>query len=298
MSVEFLAVPERLGSRPAMQGSVSLSSDALKVVLDPARGGAIREFSWQEFPVFRPTPVDANDDPFSFSCFPMVPYANRVAEGRFTFEASEVRLDPNWVGDPNPLHGQGWRAPWSIVDASSSSALLRFEGGDDDWPWRYRAEQRFNLYRDTLTITLALENRSDRRMPAMLGLHPYFPNMAKACLRATLPRVWVTEHNIPTEEVPTPAAWRFDTGRWADAVPLDHCFSGWDGVARVAWADRSIFVRATNCPCLHVYSPPGSGFFCIEPQTAPAGALNRNEAASLAPRDRLAIQVSFTVGAL
>jgi galactose mutarotase-like enzyme len=48
-----------------------------------------------------------------------------------------------------------------------------------------------------------------------------------------------------------------------------------------------------------VYAPAGRDFFCVEPQSAPAGALNRgaDEATVVAPGERFEVQVSFDVGA-
>ena len=56
-----------------------------RVTLDAAHGGAIREFSWQGIAILRPAASDVASDPFSLACFPLVPYANRVAGGRFEF---------------------------------------------------------------------------------------------------------------------------------------------------------------------------------------------------------------------
>ena len=62
-----------------------LRRDATRLTLDPQRGGAIREFDWHGQAIFRPMPVMAGDDPFDMACFPMVPFVNRVAHGRFSF---------------------------------------------------------------------------------------------------------------------------------------------------------------------------------------------------------------------
>jgi galactose mutarotase-like enzyme len=56
-------------------------------------------------------------------------------------------------------------------------------------------------------------------------------------------------------------------------------------------------VRATNCRHLHIFTPAGRDFFCIEPQTAPAGALNhQQELGVLEPDDCLRIHVDFIIG--
>jgi hypothetical protein len=148
--------------------------------LDPSRGGVVREFTWHGLDVFRPTPSEAGDDPLEVACFPMVPYVNRVAGGHFDFMGRTVQLEPNWSGDPHPLHGQGWRSSWDVVSASDTTATLRFEGGGNEWPWRYRSEQCFELGPDELWVELSVENLSDTPMPAMLGLHPYFADATHA----------------------------------------------------------------------------------------------------------------------
>jgi aldose 1-epimerase len=277
--------------------AILLQQGDCRLSLDPAHGGAVREFAWRDRPVFRPTETDAADDPLAFSCFPMAPYTNRIAWGRFLFQGREVRIPVNWTGDNHPIHGQGWRTSWTVVEAPTSYCTLALHGGGDTWPWRYRCEQRFDLRDSGLTISLSIENLSEEAMPAAIGLHPYLPNARSASLRALLSSVWLTEGNLATEEVSTPSAWSFHPVRRIDAVPLDNSFSGWDGVAEIAWPDRRLRIRADGCPSLHVYTPADQDFFCVEPQTAPAGALNRGEATTLAPGTRLAIRVDFEVGA-
>lgn len=276
-----------------------LQCESALVSVDPTRGGAIREFTWRGFDVLRPTPADAGDDPLDVACFPMVPYVNRVAGGRFDFRGQTVQLEPNWRGDPHPLHGQGWRASWDVVSASNTTAILRFEGGGNEWPWRYRSEQCFELGPDSLWVELSVENLSDTPMPAMLGLHPYFADAAHARLQADLPRIWLTDAAaIPLEEAQTPLRCRFEDSRAMAEVELDHCFSGWSGVASLRWPDRVVTIRAAQCNYLHIYAPAGKDFFCVEPQTAPPGALGRNagETAVVGSRERIAMRVQFAVG--
>jgi aldose 1-epimerase len=271
-----------------------------RVTLDPRRGGAIRDLSWRGCDILRPTPAGAGDDPFDTACFPMVPFVNRIAHGRFEFGGRTVQLERNWSEDPHPLHGKGWREPWSTVAESASRATLRLEGGADEWPWRYRCEQHFHLQPDGLSVELSVENLSAEPMPAMLGLHPYFPDAAHAQLRARLPWVWLTDGAaLPLQEVLTPPAWGFEPARAIKAVPLDHGFSGWNGIASLRWPDRTVTVTAPASHFLHVFAPADHDYFCVEPQTAPPGALTRgaSEAPVVAPGERSSIRVHFGVGA-
>jgi aldose 1-epimerase len=135
-------------------------------------------------------------------------------------------------------------------------------------------------------------------MPVMLGLHPFFCDAARAQLQTVVPRVWLTDTaHLPVEEVATPIDWSFAQTRAITAVPLDNCFVGWSGSALLLWPDRRVEIRASNCPYLHVYAPFGRDFFCVEPQSAPAGALCRDagEATVVPPGQRFELQVSFAV---
>ena len=70
---------------------------------------------------------------------------------------------------------------------------------------------------------------------------------------------------------------------------VDHCYTGWGGRAVIARHDGDVVLTADGAPALHVYVPPGEDFFCAEPVTAMPDAVNRGEAAVLAPGARMAI---------
>ncbi|HEX3835653.1 MAG TPA: aldose 1-epimerase [Steroidobacteraceae bacterium] len=270
-----------------------------RVAVDATHGGAIREFNWRGCAVLRPAVAADDTDPFSTSCFPLVPYANRIAQGRFSFDGCNVQLRRNWDRDPHPLHGQGWRAAWSVAQASATRAVLVFCGGGDEWPWRYRAQQELAVLADGLEVTLSVENQSQQAMPVMLGLHPYFPHPAASTIEARTGTAWLSDAQaLPVSEVRTPAQWSFDAPRRASQVELDHCFDHWDGTATLRWPDRVVTMSAPGARALHVYTPAGRDFFCLEPQTAAAGALNRanGSVAKLAPGERLELGVRFSVG--
>lgn len=280
-------------------GCLRIQHADIILTLDPTQGGAIREFCWRGTQIFRPALPDARDDPFEFACFPLVPFANRIANGRFEFDGRTVQIATNSDCSIHPLHGQGWKAPWKIAAQSPSSVTLAFYGGGDEWPWRYRAQQIFQIEESALNICLSVENLAETPMPAMLGLHPYFHDAARARLQAETPRVWLADESfLPVEEVSAPVTWRFNAARSVNTVALDHCFTGWNGAARIEWPDRNLFICARNCDSLHIYTPEGQDFFCVEPQAGAAGALNRggHEAAIVQPGEFLAIDVSFELG--
>jgi aldose 1-epimerase len=114
------------------QSVVALRAGNLRLQLSPSVGGAISGFEWVGRGGVRPilrechTPLEKVLDA---SCFPLVPYVNRIRGGCFTFRGRTVRLAPNMAGDPSPLHGQGWLNPWRVAWADEHSALLDYHHG-------------------------------------------------------------------------------------------------------------------------------------------------------------------------
>jgi aldose 1-epimerase len=259
---------------------IRLRRGALALDLVPQWGGGISRLTYEGIDVLRP-PLGGPGDPrpLELACFPLVPFANRVAHGRFTFGGRAVALEGNLDGQPHPLHGHGWLAPWRVEDSGEGRALLSFVHKAGAWPWPYRVTQQVELGGHGLSLALTLTNLADEPAPAGLGFHPYFPDRANARLTANLDGVW----GIDTAFLPTAhhdglpfADWR---GGAALAQPslIDHCHTGWDGSARIDLSGQGLTLRMTasaDLRWLHVYSPPGEDFFCVEPVSHRPDALN------------------------
>jgi aldose 1-epimerase len=75
-----------------------------------------------------------------------------------------------------------------------------------------------------------------------------------------------------------PAAWDCASGRAVDELELDNIFTGWDGKAVIAWPERraQLVVDAEQpiLSFLTLYTPPGADFFCVEPVSHCADAVN------------------------
>jgi len=152
-----------------MSDIVELGRGDLRLALAPRLGGSIVAFhsrtangvvDWM-----RPTdPAALRDgDVLGTACFPLVPYSNRIRDAAFRFGGHAVRLEHSW---PHALHGHGWLAPWTLEARGADRATLSFERAAGDWPWAYRAEQRFVLHRQRLDVILSLQNLATTPMPA------------------------------------------------------------------------------------------------------------------------------------
>nr|WP_314446644.1 aldose 1-epimerase [uncultured Sphingomonas sp.] len=261
---------------------LTLRAGDLELVLDPSLGGAIRDFAWlgwdKRVPLLRPTREGA-DSVLDMASFPLVPYVNRIRDGRFTFRGQELVLKPNMAGDGSPLHGQGWLGAWTVESCGNQDAELRFVHEAGEWPWSYEALQVITLDENGLSLRLQCRNTDRRPMPCGLGQHPYFPCGADTRIDTEARTAFeIDEHVLPTGEVP--ASGRFDLrDRQVCGQGLDHGFGGWGGVAVLsdpAWPGP-LRLSSPNASFFQLYSPPSGGIFVAEPVTHANAALNEPE---------------------
>ncbi len=279
---------------------LSLRAGRLALDLAPDCGGSIARFAIEGTgDILRPTPVEAlvSGKGNNASCYPLVPFSNRIAEGRLIFDGETIKLASNWPEQRHPMHGDGWSRPWVVAHSDAHSADLIYEhDGLLGWPFRYRARQSFRLDDDRLTVLMSLENRERRAVPGGIGLHPFFTRDADSDLTCRTMDVWLTDAEvISTERVPVPASWDFSQPRRVDDVVLDHCFDGWDGRATLRWPSRgfAIEMSATE-PFRHlvIFTPPQRPFFCVEPVSHANGAIGQTH---LADGATLAGEISLAV---
>src|SRR5262245_28978782 len=128
---------------------LSLRAGRLRLDLAPQAGGSIARFTADgSFDLLRPTPAEAlaAGQGIESSCYPLVPFSGRIANGRFSFDGVEVVLQPNWSGSRHPIHGDGWMRPWTVERSDERSADIVYEhDARAGWPFRYRARQVFRL---------------------------------------------------------------------------------------------------------------------------------------------------------
>jgi len=247
---------------------IRLSHDTTELEILPELGGAIGRLRYGGRDLLRPTPEGAADV-LQAACFPLVPFCNRIRDGHFVFGGHEVQMAPNLGDHPHTLHGQGWRAVWTVDEQTLTRARLSYRHQADEWPWDYEATQVFELGAKRLRIGLSVRNLSASPMPAGLGFHPYFNRTDRTRLRAQVSGVWLSDADC------LPVEWL--AGRWekdwrnGDQVTherlIDHCHTGFSGWAEIYEGERPVVsLRASaDCRWLHIYIPPGEEFFCVEP---------------------------------
>lgn len=277
-------------SRPELQAG------DYRLRLAPAVGGAVAGFEWRGQPLLRPM---LDDYLLSASCFPLVPFANRIAAGRFVAAGRAVQLAPTFPADDpiNALHGYGWISAWEVAELGRDHAVLTHRYAPGDWPWPYNAEQRFELTEAGLMIAVSLRNLGNSPMPAGLGLHPYFPREADSRYIGLHSGEWQSGADglpIALDARATPRDWW--AGQPVGSRVVDTVYAGRQGPLTVQWPQRRVELEIRPSAILDhtaVYAPADADFFCIEPMSHATDAINRGAMAWLEPGATLEASVTF-----
>ncbi|MCB2074676.1 MAG: aldose 1-epimerase [Novosphingobium sp.] len=282
---------------------IELSLGDTQVSLEPERGGSVASFTHAGADILRPsTPGSILDT----ACFPLVPFSNRIADGRFVAHGKQYALSPNMPGEPamrDTIHGYGWLSPWQVVDASESSASLvhNYEAGD--WPWPYHAAQLFTVVPDGLQVSLSVTNCGETPMPSGLGFHPYFPDKRCAFYHGLHRGEWVVDDRclpVSLREKVEPFDWW--KGQAVSTRRVDTVYTGREGALQVAWPKKGFGVTispSANLAFTTAYVPDDASFFCIEPVSHVTNAINLDREciglAWLDPGEALSVDIELRV---
>ncbi len=262
----------------ASDHDLSLHCGDLSLAITPQFGGCILAFRQGQFDLMRSSAATA-PSPGDTACFPLVPFSGRIDHAHFNWEGKSYTI-PKGDGQPiHAIHGHGLKQAWQVDRQGQTSIHVSYHYDHPDWPFPYRAWQFFELGEDALIVTIGMRNEGVTTMPAGLGLHPYFNRLPGAQLTAQVDHVYLPDDtNIPRERAAVPADLDFHDRRPLAELEMDHNFGGWDQRARIEWRNegKALDILADRLfSHLVVYVPPGQDFFCVEPVTHVADAVNR-----------------------
>ena len=257
---------------------MELNNGKLRLRLDPEIGGSIVDFSvkpeGQWIQIMRP-----GEEPLSkssnASSFVLIPYSNRLRDGRFSFADKSYQLRN---AEKHAIHGDVRDRPLTVLEHTEDGVVLEFnsqEVSDLNFPFRFSARVTYALVGFELTSRIKLMNTGNEPMPAGCGFHPYFHrrlpgSTGEVELQIKVGGVYPGDTPLPTgPAVPIGPEQDFSIQRSLNRV-LDHCFAGWDRRALIEWPGSGVTARIQADQGMeHVilFSPEGQDFFALEPVT-------------------------------
>jgi len=232
-----------------------LRNDRVHAVIDPARGARLTSLVIDGHEVLGRASSPDIDPVIADGCFPMVPWAGRVRDGRLELDGRTYQLPPT-DGD-HALHGLGHVAAWERVTEGAYELAI-----GAPWPTVGIATLTYELLDDGIRIELSWDD--DTEAACSIGLHPWF--------RRHLGSGGELVASLQLQTMVERGADGLPTGRLVDPAvgPWDDCFRL--GAAPVlTWPGALELRLESSAGWWVVYDEPAETV-CVEPQTAPPDA--------------------------
>lgn len=260
-------------------------------------GGGVREYVVGDRSVLDPYPLDASCDGAHGA--PLIPWPNRLADGRYSFDGVDYQLALTEPEKHNAIHGllrwRNWAAADHETDRVTVRTLLHPLPG---WPSALDVSVGYSLSEAGLAVETRATNVGDRPCPFGAGQHPYLSaggGLVDDCtlqLRAATRIVTDPDRGMPVGSEPVGGtSFDFGTRRRLGDLHVDHAFTDLerddDGLARVAlgrpdgatvelWADPAYSVIQLYTG--DTLAPPRRRLaLAAEPMTCPPNALQSGE---------------------
>jgi aldose 1-epimerase len=207
-------------------------------------GAGLREYEVDSQPVLDGYPIDRLADGGRGQ--PLLPWPNRLADGRYEFGGRTHQLPIDEVSRHNATHGltrwQNWRAVAHTPEHIRLELVLHPRPG---YPFTLQLQIEYVLGQDGLTVRTSARNLGREQLPFGAGQHPYLTAGTQLVDRARLEvpaqsRLELDpERRLPTSRTLPVAKSDFDfrQARPIGALALDECYAdlvrGPDGRARV-----------------------------------------------------------------
>ena len=162
----------------------------------------------------------------------LVPWPNRTAGGRWTWQGTPQQLALNEPAAGNAIHGLLRYTFYDVVDRAADAITLAARvAPQPGWPVPLATQVRYVVAADGLTVTHTVTNIGAAAVPFGVGAHPYVRVGDTATDDCTLQLAATTalplEGGLPTgPAVPVEGDTDFRDGRPLKGVTLDDAFGG------------------------------------------------------------------------
>jgi aldose 1-epimerase len=241
-------------------------------------------------------PFATDEIPSAFHGAVLVPWPNRLRDGRYTFDGIEYQVPLTEPARQTALHGLAVWERWTAVERGPQRVVLQLDlVPTPGYPFPLRTAITYELTDDGLLATLTTRNLGRHDAPYGAGFHPWLSpgegplDAAVLCLDAD---AWIPTDDrlLPTGRVPVPEELDFREGRPLGDLILDDAFvasfrdglswlrlTGSDGRTAAVWMDS----RATSWQLCSgdAIDPPGQRRqgLAAEPMTCVADAFRTGD---------------------
>ena len=245
------------------------------------QGGRLSRLMFNHTQIIEQYPSATYNTTFASSI--LFPFANRIKDGKYSFENSTYVLDCNEPKTKNALHGLVYDKLFLCVkkevSTSSASVTLQYddEGNSEGFPFKFMIQLTYELNATGIRLRVDVENKGLKAFPCTLGWHPYFvsKNLDLSSINfkgtASLP-------NNSSFEKSRLSAFLSTNSRSLKEIKLDHSFTLQDTEVEFLTPNYSLVMQSSSPHLfLQLYTPEKSDVIAIEPMTGAVNSFNNKK---------------------
>ncbi len=253
------------------------SGDCTAVIAEV--GATLRSLTWAG----RELCLTYGDDepPLAWVGSTLVPWPNRIRDGRYTFDGTEYQLPINEPTLGTALHGLAAAIEWRLVRRDEASlTLASIVHPQLGWAGSVRTACTWRVDDEGLTAQWRATNVGRTPLPFGYGAHPYLAFADVADVELAIPfanELLVDERLLPVEIADVTDGHDFREPRRVGDGELDTAYTGgpeeWQVTltgpehAVTVWADA-------HHPWMQVHTHPNRRAIAVEPMTCGPNAFN------------------------
>jgi aldose 1-epimerase len=224
------AAPGAPGTLPPSGQQIELAAGGQRATIVEV-GGGVRAYQVGDRPVLQPYPADAMCDAAHGA--PLIPWPNRLADGRYRFDGSTYQVALTEPDKRNAIHGllrwRSWRPGGRQADRVTMTTRLHPMAG---YPFLLDVAVEYQLGPDGLTVRTSATNLGRTACPFGAGQHPYLSPGEALIDDCTLTAPGATrivtdaERQLPAGREPVDGTpYDFRAGRRLGDLPVDFAFT-------------------------------------------------------------------------
>ncbi|WP_308993243.1 aldose 1-epimerase [Mariniflexile litorale] len=218
----------------------------------------------------------------TFASSILFPFANRIKDGKYTYDGKEFQFDINEVDNNNALHGLVFDKTFRIInqkeDKNTASITLEYIENKESigFPYTYSIQLEYMISKDAVNLNVSVKNTHSKTFPFTLGWHPYFScsNLYNSTLNFDSNKQLVFDDHCITSGT---KAIENNSHFEIKDKKLDDCFILNSNKTQFNTPDYKLLISASSEEnFLQIYTPPRANTIAIEPTTGVSNSFNNH----------------------
>jgi aldose 1-epimerase len=210
----------------------------------------------------------------------LFPFANRIKDGKYSFNNQDFQLETNQQEEQNALHGFVFDKTFSIINIeeleNAATVTLAYiqENKITGFPYTYAIEVTYLFTKKSVSLVMKVKNTDSKTFPFTLGWHPYFisEDLTQSSLNFDChQKLIIGDRNITTgiEKINSSKIFNIEDKQLDDCWILNA-----DKVSFNTPKYQLNFESTSKENFLQAYTPPRLNTIAIEPTTGVSDSFN------------------------